>query len=178
MHTSDTSPQSRVASGRATNDRRYAEDIALADLLLPDHLRLGAHNWLEFKLAIETMIELRGISITHLRCAKCPPPFPLVYTTAGHTDRAEAEALTRGKWSTDDDLCKTIIVLNVRSEHTRLVEYNHILCSAAELWEILARRDEEIRKEWERKVAWLDCVRALAPWVFLVIACAAWLMGA
>ncbi len=177
MRLNDTPSQSGPASGHPSEDRCIV-NIAFSDLLLPEYLRLGAHNWLEFKLAIETILYLRGISLIHLRCAKCPPPLPAVRAAGNEADRTSEEARARLEWAVDDDLCKTIIVLNVRSDHMRVVEYNHALCSAAELWALLVQRDEDIRKEWERKVAWLYCIRTLAPWVFLVIVCTAWLMDA
>lgn len=177
MHLGDTQFKTGPVNCHS-NEERCIADIAFSNLLLPEYLRLGAQNWLEFKLAIETILNLRGISLVHLRCAKCPPPLPMVHTSGTEADQALEEARARLEWAAEDDLCKTIIVLNVRSGHMRLVEYNHTACSAAELWALLVQRDEEIRKEWERKIAWLDCIRTLAPCVFLVIVCAAWLMGA
>ncbi|KAM5534657.1 hypothetical protein V8D89_011669 [Ganoderma adspersum] len=177
MHLGDTRFKTEPVSCHPSEER-YIADIAFSNLLPPEHLRLGAQNWLEFKLAIETILHLRGISLVHLRCAKCPPPLPVVQTSGTEADRALEQARARIEWAAADDLCKTIIVLNVRSDHMRLVEYNYAVCTAAELWALVMQRDEEIRKEWERKVAWLDCIRTVAPCVFLVIVCAAWLMGA
>ncbi|PIL25137.1 hypothetical protein GSI_13026 [Ganoderma sinense ZZ0214-1] len=176
MHLNDIQSKSQPASSHPSEER-CTVDMAFSDLLLPEYLRLGAHNWFEFKLAIETILRLRGISLTHLRCPKCPPPLPVTHSGT-ETNRASEKSRAQLEWAAEEDLCKTIIVLNVRGDHMRLVEYNYASCSTAELWALLVQRDEDIRKEWERKVGWLDCIRTLAPWVFLVIVCAAWLMGA
>ncbi|TBU27291.1 hypothetical protein BD311DRAFT_612846, partial [Dichomitus squalens] len=120
-----------------------------AELFLPEHLRLGADNWPEFELAIETVLRLKGIPLAHLRCAGCPsgsarPRMP------GPVDGADGDG-----WAADDELCKTLLVLNVRSDHVRLAGRAHGGWSAAQMWALLVRRHEESEREWERKVAWL-----------------------
>ena len=157
----------QAGEGRASREL----DVAVSDLFLPDHLRLGAYNWHEFKLAIEAVLRLKGIPLAHLKCAYCLPPVSRECSATNGADH-------RDNWAADDELCKTITMLNVRSDHVRLAGQEHEGYSAAKVWALLMQRHEDVQKEWERKIAWLECVRALAPWMFLAVVCTASLMTA
>ncbi|KAI0774764.1 hypothetical protein BD413DRAFT_655235 [Trametes elegans] len=106
--------------------------ILSTDLFLPEHLRLGSTNWLEFKLAIETVLQVKGIPLAHLKSSECP----------------RAPYLGGEKtWAEDDQLCKAIVLLNVRPDHVRFATLAHEPWSAAEVWETLVQRDLDLRKE-------------------------------
>ncbi|EIW58265.1 uncharacterized protein TRAVEDRAFT_47430 [Trametes versicolor FP-101664 SS1] len=134
---------------RATSYPLYTpitSSILTSELFLPNHLRLGSDNWLEFKLAIETILRAKGLPLTHLKCTPgCP--------TALGTDHTAHE-----RWAADDELCKAVILLNVRSEHMHLAEMEHEQWAAADLWAMLMRRDLEIRGSVWDKWTWLGRV--------------------
>ncbi|KAI0630567.1 hypothetical protein C8Q77DRAFT_1178948 [Trametes polyzona] len=131
---------------RATSHPSYAKITPYAlssELFLPSHLQLGPNNWLEFKLAVETVLRVKGLPLTHLKYPECP--------RALAADKDERE-----RWGADDELCKTIIVLNVRSDHVRFAELEHEQWTAADVWGMLVQRDLEIRdgvrERWDRLV--------------------------
>lgn len=133
---------------RAMSHPLYAPittNILTSELFLPDHLRLGPDNWLEFKLAIETILRLKGLPLTHFKYTKSP--------TARCTDQAAHE-----RWAADDELCKAVILLNVRSEHMYFAAMEHEQWAAADLWAMLMQRDVEIRGDVWDKWAWLGRV--------------------
>ena len=148
---------------RATSHPVYRDistDVALSDLFLPEHLRLGPHNWLEFKHAIETVLRMKGIPTAHLEYVRCPSFLlpPLAMVTDGKQSSEEDEKKVRERWAADDELCKALIVLNVRSEHVRLALCEHERATAAGLWAALMDHDLECQENAERRWRWLKVV--------------------
>ncbi|KAI0741596.1 hypothetical protein C8Q80DRAFT_1195230 [Daedaleopsis nitida] len=91
--------QNRLYQDKATAHPLYhpiSTNVPLSEMILPHHLRLSAHNWLEFKHAIETVLRIKGIPLAHLE-----------YTTEPADNH---ERRTREQWVEDDELCKAIIV--------------------------------------------------------------------
>ncbi|KAI0708830.1 hypothetical protein C8T65DRAFT_649606 [Cerioporus squamosus] len=128
-----------------------------------DRLQLGPNNWLEFKFAIETFLRTRDIPLAHLTSLDRP----LLYDPRTKNSRAWApDSVNQGqdvhdlneRWTAEDELCKAVIMLNVRREHVRLAEYEHEQWTAGELWDALMRVDTEIREDEERK--WVGLRRA------------------
>lgn len=134
-----------------------------SELFLPAHLRLGQHNWLEFKLAIETVLRVKGIPVEHLRGQ--------VGREARRTLSGEEGKQQREKWLADDELCKAIIVLNVRSEHLRFAAYALEQWPAEEMWTALMIRDREIRGRAQDKWVWLEKVYTGLFCVACVVLC-------
>ncbi|KAI0358054.1 hypothetical protein OH77DRAFT_1397823 [Trametes cingulata] len=132
---------------RATSHPLYPSITPSApstELFLPVHLHLGPTNWLEFKLAIETVFRVKGLPLAHLKPAGCPYALP--------ADNSKEE---RERWRADDELCKALILLNVRSDHVRFAELEHEQWTAAEVWKMLLERDLEIWKDVDEKWRWL-----------------------
>ncbi|KAI0832113.1 hypothetical protein BC628DRAFT_585153 [Trametes gibbosa] len=130
---------------RATTQPRYSPISSRAltsELFLPTHHQLGPYNWLEFKYAIETILRVKGLPLAHLRHSECPR----VHAT-------DEDALAQ--WAADDELCKAIVVLNVRSDHVRFAELEHEHWTAAEVWDALVQRDLELRTRIKDKWEWL-----------------------
>ncbi|RPD64215.1 hypothetical protein L227DRAFT_571785 [Lentinus tigrinus ALCF2SS1-6] len=131
-------------------------DVAISTLFLPERLQLGPNNWLEFKFAIETVLRARDIPLAHLTVLERP----LLYDPRTKNPRVSAsDGASRGqghedlneRWTAEDELCKAIIMLNVRPGHVRLGEYEHEQWTAGELWDALMSLDAQIREDEERK---------------------------
>ena len=122
--------------------RRHMGDAQVSELFLPDHLRLGPWNWQEFKLAIEMVLRAKGIPVAHLKQARCP----LLNDCWSPVLRREHEEL----WRADDEFCKAVVMLNVRSDHIRFAPDAHERSSAASVWAALEQQDAAIQRQAER----------------------------
>ncbi|TFK79166.1 hypothetical protein K466DRAFT_592520 [Polyporus arcularius HHB13444] len=151
--------------------RSMSTDVAASALFLPERLQLGPNNWLEFKLAIETILRTRDIPLAHLTSLDRP----LLYDPRTKSCRVFAsdpanpgQAMDdlNERWTAEDELCKAAIMLNVRPEHVRLTEYEHEQWTAGELWDALTRLDTQIREDEERK--WLALRRVLLGMLFVL----------
>ncbi|KAI0323544.1 hypothetical protein GY45DRAFT_1290045 [Cubamyces sp. BRFM 1775] len=162
MVTTDSGSHQNMDAGRDAQLRAAITRIRPSEVFLPEHLRLGAGQWPEFQLAMKTIFELNDLPLAHLENVACPR---LLLT-------ADEERRRGGRWSTDDDLCKAIIVLNVRGDHVRFSELEIDKCTAAELWELLKRRNAEIRGQVLEKWRWLVRVYAGllgAAWIVILL---------
>ncbi|KAH9847313.1 hypothetical protein C2E23DRAFT_522711 [Lenzites betulinus] len=130
---------------RATTQPRYppiTPHAITSELFIPTPHQLGPYNWLEFKLVIETLLRVKNLPLAHLRHSECP-----------HTHAADKDALAR--WAADDELCKALIVLNVRSDHLRIAQLEHEHYTAAEVWNMLTQHDLALQAEIKGKWEWL-----------------------
>ena len=133
---------SPAPTARSLYQRRMG-DALVSELFLPDHLRLGRWNWREFKFAVESVLRAKGIPVAHLTQAECPP----LAECAWSADlRKEHEEL----WRADDEFCKAVVMLNVRSDHIRFVPDAHERSSAASVWAALEQQDAAIQRQAER----------------------------
>ncbi|KAI9066313.1 hypothetical protein FKP32DRAFT_1756075 [Trametes sanguinea] len=99
----------------------------LTDLLFPKHLCLrvntkgGTRNWTAYRTAVETFLRLRGLD-SHLR-------------TSDKTVDSDEKGTERRQWETDDELARSVIILNIRGLQP---EWLHKACAekrgAAALW--------------------------------------------
>ena len=133
--------------------RQMLTDVPISTLFLPDRLQLGANNWLEFKFAIETILRARDIPLAHLTSLDRPLLYaPRSRTKASAVDADGGRGLDPNeRWTAEDELCKVLLMLNVRQDHVRLAEYEHEQWTAAELWDALMQLDVQIREEQERR---------------------------
>ncbi|KAI0369174.1 hypothetical protein BV20DRAFT_416049 [Pilatotrama ljubarskyi] len=156
---------------QATSDPLYPDitpSYALScELFLSQHFHLGPSNWLEFKLAIETVFRVKGLPLAHLKHTERPHAFI--------ADKEEQE-----RWKADDELCKAIILLNVRSDHVPFAELEHEQWTAAEVWDMLLRRDLEIQTDVLKKWCWLVRVymALIGPTCVLFLLLVYWLQTA
>ena len=133
-----------------------------SEVFLPEHLRLSAGQWPEFQLAIKTIFQLNDLPLAHLENVACPRLLLSVDEERRRGDR----------WLTDDDICKAIIVLNVRGDYVRFTELEIDKCNAAELWELLKRRNADVHGQVLEKWKWLVRVYAGllgAAWVVILL---------
>ncbi|KAI0642141.1 hypothetical protein C8Q79DRAFT_887671, partial [Trametes meyenii] len=113
-----------------------------SELFFPDHLRLGPSNWLEFKLAVETLFRVKNLPLAHLKHVECPRSL-------------SADKDARERWAVEDQLCRAILLLNVRSSFLPFAELEHEQWGAAEVWDMLVRRDLQLRNDALDKWRWL-----------------------
>ncbi|KAI0956740.1 hypothetical protein AcW1_005349 [Taiwanofungus camphoratus] len=80
--------------------------------VLPDAQLLDRHNWQDWKVRVETICRMykhhQHLDGTHARPTDPPP---------GHTlTAAESQALvdSQAAWDDDNELCKAIVILNMR----------------------------------------------------------------
>ena len=150
--------------------RQMLTDVPVSTLFLPDRLQLGPNNWLEFKFAIESILRARDIPLAPLT----PLDRPLLYEPRSRTKASAVDANggrrldPNERWTAEDELCKVLVMLNVRQDHVRLAEYEHEQWTAGELWDALVRLDAQIREDEERK--WDALRRACAVLLGMMVA--------
>ncbi|KAH9940841.1 uncharacterized protein BXZ73DRAFT_98673 [Epithele typhae] len=130
--------------------RPQMADAKMGELFLPVHFRLSPTNWNEFKLAIETVLRVKSIPLAHLCVTSCPPTEDKECWRSGVL-RCEYEEL----WRQDDEFCKALIMLNVRSDYLRLDSEVLLEDPAAIIWGKLAKANECYRDGARNPTWWV-----------------------